>query len=221
MEFQTPQATKKSNKKGLVKVLLLLVVIVVAGLAGWKWYGQVQEYQNKVAEQDQRIYELQNELKKLKEEESAEPATEVVSLTEWGVEVPLGDNSSTFGTSFENGYYYITSKLAGCTLPQQVGSANVGAISRYMKSEKITSEEAGRLGDDQWASKTWAEYYNGMSEQDGVVTLEDYIYDFNGPQSGCAEYDAKGEETNRQHRKLTEEFKALFLKLRTASADSE
>lgn len=66
--FQPP---RKSRAKKVLKVTLpILLILLVGGLAGWKWYGQIQEYKTDKNNSEKHLSELEAKIRDLKSVES-------------------------------------------------------------------------------------------------------------------------------------------------------
>lgn len=84
---------KKSSKKPLVAIFVILFAIVL-GLAGWKWYGQISEYQDKQNEADKQISQLEKQVSDLKGDSvdnstKDTDATKYLVVKEWGVKFDI------------------------------------------------------------------------------------------------------------------------------------
>lgn len=77
----SPQKSKK-GKKTLFLFLAVLVAVAVFGAAGWKWYGQIQEYREKQDRLNQQVSELQSELQALKQPANTKNSVNSASVVE-------------------------------------------------------------------------------------------------------------------------------------------
>mgnify|MGYP003511220386 CR=1 FL=1 len=58
--------TADSNLKLALTVILVIIAFSAMAWAGLKWRGQILEYKNNINQKDQQITNLDNEIKKLK-----------------------------------------------------------------------------------------------------------------------------------------------------------
>lgn len=68
-----PRKTKR--KKTPIIILLAMFALAALGLAGWKWYGQTQEYKENKNDAEKRISQLEQELNSLKKEKDNDSET--------------------------------------------------------------------------------------------------------------------------------------------------
>lgn len=89
-----PPKKKGANKKVMVVAVGLLVALVL-GLAGWKWHGQISEYQMKQNYADQQIGQLQKQVDDLKAAQAVtssstntgDSAQQYLEVKEWGIKL--------------------------------------------------------------------------------------------------------------------------------------
>lgn len=224
MEDNTDGKPQRKNAKKLVRGLGIVFLLLSIALLGLKWHGQIQEYKNIINQGDQKIARLQQDLRIL--QEAGEPnkigSVKTLQLTDWGVEIPLDENSSTFSVSLDKGYYYFKSEITGCWVDgkdsEQPISAVVAAMSRLSRDETISNEEG--MVDKAWVGRTWGEYYENYEGglYSKATILGDYIYVLSGPQQGCGISETEvGKAANDRNVQLTEELLELFGKLRNIS----
>ncbi len=90
-----PRKAKKSYKSLWISlVVLILVALVAAG--GWKWYGQISEYQMKQNESQIQIADLQKKIDQLERQKSSSSDTgaddssnHYLVIKEWNVRMKL------------------------------------------------------------------------------------------------------------------------------------
>ena len=85
---------QRGDASVVVLIVLVVVLIGVLGYVAWQNFGQKDE----AVVSDQKADETT----------TAPESNEVVALTEWGVEIPLGSSRLELTAAFEGSYYYLT-----------------------------------------------------------------------------------------------------------------
>lgn len=178
VEQNTFSPQKPKRKKKPLVILLAILAVVALGLAGWKWYGQIQEYKENKNDTERRIGQLEQELNQLKNaqkddatDNSQNNSSGYLVLKEWGVRLKTSDPTVSYKIVSGDGYevVYLTNAkiqaLTGCKVTNENPEAgHLVAISR----SKTEVEDA--IGG--------AEYINRVGE---------YHYYVAGPQAACSE----------------------------------
>lgn len=83
---------QKNNYKKAISCAAVFVIIAVLALAGWKWYGQIQEYSMNVHDRDKQIGQLEKEVAQLKKQAANNQysnSSDTLVIEEWGVKVDV------------------------------------------------------------------------------------------------------------------------------------
>lgn len=205
----------KLNNKGfsiLEGTLVLLIVMALGGI-GWYVYSNNSENNDSTSTNNQTV-QIEDEVADVTNEE-------VLTFSQWGAELPLGEVSTKYTVSEYKDYssdvdnpghgvYYINLDIEGCG-----SDVSVGVIERYSADSVIV--QPGLLGEEA-KGKTWKQ---AILEQQGdkAVVIGDYVFTFGTPQSGCASdpFSTEGKKSNDIQSQATTEISSLFSGLRAVT----
>lgn len=169
---------QRGDASVVVLIVLVVALIGVLGYVAWQNFGQKDE----AVVSDQKADETT----------TAPESNEVVALTEWGVEVPLGSSGLELTAAFEDSYYYLTAAVEGCDVIQ----GNAGAITRYGSEDDVVL-----VGDPDsprfkaYEGKTWADVA-ADPEAGTFVTVDGIVYGLDSPQATSCEDSGDAELAN-------------------------
>jgi hypothetical protein len=160
------------HTKARLAILVAIVFLVVTGLAGWKWYGQIQEYKTNKNDADKRISQLESQLAALKSQQAKSASTgiktdktdEYLVVSEWGVKFDISDapqgvrykikqvTGDTFEANASVLYWYASEK-------DTLGTYCADEEARTVSIVKSSKPSVTIMGESQDGKKVAGNYY--------------------------------------------------------------
>lgn len=169
-----PLNKQRGDASAFLIVFLIIALLGALGFIAWQNFSQ----------KDEPVTTNQTD------EQAVEPDN-TLTLSEWGVEIPLDNTDLNLTATLEDGFYYLTATVEGC----DVATGNAGAITRYgNETDKISAtDDNPKL--QAYDGKTYADLA-ANSENGQFTTVDEVVYGLDSPQATSCEDSGDAELAN-------------------------
>lgn len=194
------------NRGEATTVVIVVLVLIVLTALGWIFWQNFIHKETTKTETDLIIVDKSKD--GVKKDETPVASESVLSLSKYGVEIPLGGVTTKYTAVYETydggDHYEIRTQIGGC------GTVGTGAIVREGKTGETTPYKPGEMRGD-WSNRTWGDLAADSRYSDRFVVVDGEVYSYIHPQNVMCD----GEEQNQEVAATKLVQSTLFKRLRS------
>lgn len=198
--------TRQTQKGEAHTIIIIVLVVALVGALGWIFWQNFIQGKGDTKNTDNTAKVEDAPKDNAADNKTAEP---VLSLSSYGVEIPLGDVTTKYTAVYETydggDHYEIRTQIGSC------GTVAVGVIARVGKTNETTPYKADEMYGG-WANRTWADVAADNEYSNQFVVVGNEVYHYIHPQSVMC----VGEEQDQEVAATKLVQNTLFKKLRFA-----
>ncbi len=200
------QVIGRSHKGEAHTIIIIVLVVALIAALGWIFWQNFIQKQDTANDTDNTT--KVEETPKTDTPDNT-PVESVLSLSNYGVEIPLGDVTTKYTAVYETydggDRYEIRTQIGNC------GVVGTGVIVRAGKINETTPYKTNEMN-GAWANRTWGEVAADSDYSDMFVVVGDEAYYYVHPQNVMCQ----GEEQTQEVAATKTVQNTLFKKLRAA-----